>query len=202
MLSARTQDVYRFIRSYIEEHGQGPLLTEIAAALEISSKGVIHRYVQTLEDEGFIKRLAGRHRGIRLANHLPTHPTDGSSTLPLLGQIAAGRPIEAIPEQESIDVAAMFVSNNHYVLKVKGESMIDAGIFDGDWVVIRACNTSTNGQIVVALVDREEATLKFIQKNPDGTITLIPSNPAMAPMTFSADRVAIQGVMAGLLRTY
>jgi repressor LexA len=202
MLSPRTQQVFDFIRDFIDREGHGPLLSEIADTLGIRSKGVVHRYLQTLEDEGLIERLPGRHRGIRLAGHLPTPHNDGHPTLPLLGRIAAGRPIEAIAHQEEFDVAGLIVAPNRYALAVKGESMIEAGIYDGDWAVIRACNTARNGEIVVALVDREEATLKYFQRNPDGTVTLIPANPAMAPMIYSADRVQIQGVLVSLVRTY
>lgn len=202
MLSPRSRQVYRFLRDYMEREGQAPLLEEIADALGIRSKGVIHRYLQTLEKEGLIERLPGRHRGIRLAGHLPAPRHDGHPTLPLLGRIAAGRPIEAIPEQEELDVAALLSGPGMFALKIVGDSMIDAGIRDGDWAVVRSTESARNGQVVVALVDREEATLKYFQRNPDASITLIPANPTMAPMTYPPERVRVQGVLAGLVRSY
>jgi repressor LexA len=122
--------------------------------------------------------------------------------LPFLGKIAAGLPIEAIPDQEEINLADFFLGPNRFVLRVQGESMIEAGIMPGDMVVIESSNRARNGEIVVALVDREEVTLKRLKNNQDGTVTLIPENHQMQPMNFSADRVQIQGVVVGQMRSY
>lgn len=203
MLSQREQDTYDFIRQYIAEQGRGPLLTEIAEGLGIRSRGVVHRYVQTLAQEGLIELVQGRHRGIQLPAEAmePERPVD-APVLPILGKIAAGLPIEAIPDQEELNLADFFLGPNRYVLRVQGESMIDAGILPDDMVVIESRNHARNGEIVVALVDRQEATLKRLKNNGDGTITLIPENSNMQPMTFTADRVQIQGVVVSQMRSY
>jgi repressor LexA len=203
MLSQREQDTYDFIRNYIVEHGRGPLLTEIAEGLGIRSRGVIHRYVQALAQAGVIELVQGRHRGIQLPAEAlePEHETD-APVLPVLGRIAAGLPIEAIPDQQEINLADFFLGPNRYVLRVQGESMIEAGIMPDDMVVIESCNQARNGEIVVALVDRQEATLKRLKNNHDGTVTLIPENSSMQPMTFAADRVQIQGVVVSQMRSY
>ena len=121
--------------------------------------------------------------------------------LPLLGRIAAGRPIEAIPEQQEINFSDLFLGSDRYVLEVKGDSMIEAGILDGDLVIIRQCETADSGDIVVALIDRGEATLKTLRKHGD-RVELIPANHSMAPMIYPANRVHIQGVVVGQARMY
>jgi len=197
MLSARQQDAYRFIRDYIARQGRAPLLEEIASGLGIRSKGVVHRYVQALAEEGYIELLPGRHRGILLSDKQAAQPT-----LPLLGRIAAGQPIEAIPGQDEVNLAEFFIGANRFLLKVQGDSMVEAGILDGDMVVVERCEQAADGEIVVALIDREEATLKRLQNNRDGTVTLHPANAALSPMRFDAERVAIQGRVIGQLRSY
>jgi repressor LexA len=197
MLSTRQQDTYRFIRDYITRHGRAPLLEEIAQGLGIRSKGVVHRYVQALAEEGVIELLPGRHRGILLSDKQAGQPT-----LPLLGRIAAGQPIEAIPGQDEVNLAEFFIGANRFLLKVQGDSMVEAGILDGDMVVVERCEQATNGEIVVALIDREEATLKRLQNNRDGTITLHPANATLSPLRYDAERVAIQGRVIGQLRSY
>jgi repressor LexA len=200
MLSRRELDAYDFICDYIAEHQQAPLLEEIASGLGIKSKGVIHRYVQALAKAEMIELIPGRHRGIKLAGE-PVQDDNGM-TLPLLGRIAAGLPIEAIPEQNEINLADFFIAPGRFVLKVQGESMIDAGILPDDMVVIESCVTARNGEIVVALVDQHEATLKRFRNNQDGTVTLIPENSNMEPMTFQAHQVHIQGVLVAQMRSY
>ncbi|OGI41010.1 MAG: repressor LexA [Candidatus Muproteobacteria bacterium RBG_16_64_10] len=123
-------------------------------------------------------------------------------TLPLLGRIAAGQPIEAIEGQDEIDLSEFFVNRNRFVLKVQGDSMIEDGILDGDMVIVEKRDTADNGAIVVALVDGLEATLKRLQKNRDDSVTLRPANPAMAPIRLAAARVRIQGVVVGQFRSY
>ncbi len=201
MLSRREQDTYNFICDYIAQHQQGPLLDEIANGLGIKSKGVIHRYVQALAKAEMIELVAGRHRGIQLPGQEQA-PDDNAPVLPLLGRIAAGQPIEAIPEQDEINLADFFMGPGRFVLKVQGESMIEAGILPDDMVVIESCITARNGEIVVALVDQQEATLKRFRNNQDGTVTLIPENSDMQPMTFKAHQVHIQGVLVAQMRSY
>jgi repressor LexA len=119
-----------------------------------------------------------------------------------LGRIAAGHPIEAISGEEEINLADFFIGSNRFVLKVSGDSMIEAGILDGDMVIVERCEQPDNGDIVVALIDREEATLKRLQRNGDGTITLHPANASMAPLRYNTGRVAIQGRLVGQMRRY
>ena len=194
-LSPRLQDTYRFVSSYILRHGRAPLHREIATALGIQSKGVINRYLRALEDEQLIELVPG-HRGIRLTAQTPP------GTLPLLGRIAAGRPIEAIPDQDEINLMDFFMGPNRFVLRVTGDSMIDAGILNGDMVIVEQRTRAGNNEIVVALIDNEEATLKSIKYNMDGTLTLTPANPRLKPVTYPAERVAIQGVVVGQMRSY
>jgi repressor LexA len=193
-LSPRLQDTYRFVSGYILRHGRAPLHREIAAALGIQSKGVVNRYLQALEDTQLIELVPG-HRGIRLTGHTP-------GTLPLLGRIAAGQPIEAIPGQDEINLTDFFMGPNRFVLRVTGDSMIDAGILDGDMVIVEQRARASNNEIVVALIDNEEATLKRIKYNQDGTVTLIPANPDLNPVVYAAEHVAIQGVVVGQMRSY
>ncbi len=198
MLSRREEDAYRFIRDFIARHGHAPLLEEIALGLGIRSKGTVHRYVQAIARAGLIELVPGRHRGMRLRGQTP----GGKATLPLLGRIAAGQPIAAIPDQEEIDLSEFFMGPNRFVLKVQGDSMIDAGILDGDMVVVEQRPRAGNGDIVVALLDNEEATLKYIRHNRDGSITLIPANAALRPVTYAPERIRIQGVVVGQMRSY
>jgi repressor LexA len=131
-----------------------------------------------------------------------SHQKGSGYSLPLLGRIAAGQPIEAIPNHDRIDLAEFFVGENRFVLRVQGDSMLEAGILDGDMVVVEQCDHASDGDIVVALIDREEATLKTLRHHSDGSVMLIPANSQMTPMIYPAERVAIQGVVVGQLRSY
>ena len=199
MLTTREQDTWDFIRRYFQRHGRAPLLNEIALGLGIQSKGVVHRYVQSLAAAGAIRLIPGRHRGIELLDSNDSLPP---RILPLLGKIAAGRPIEAIPDHNEIDLSEFFVAPNRFVLKVQGDSMIEAGILDNDMVVVEHTQRANNDDIVVALIDGEEATLKRLRHQPKGCVTLYPANATMQPMVYSAERVQIQGVVVGQMRSY
>ncbi len=195
MLTEREQTTLRFIADYLLRYRKAPLLTEIAEGLGIQSKGVVHRYLSVLEEQGYIRRHQ-RHRGIELVDH-PDY-----DELPLLGRIAAGKPIEAIEDRELISFAHLLGGSNRYVLQVKGHSMIDEGIRSGDLVIIEQSNTARNNQIVVALVDDHEATLKRIKFLSKDIIRLVPANRNMQPKDYSADRITIQGVLVGQVRMY
>lgn len=195
MLTEREQTTLQFIQSYIAKHAKAPLLTEIAEGLGIQSKGVVHRYLSVLEEQGYIRRHQ-KHRGIELEGH------PDSDELPLLGRIAAGKPIEAIENRELINFANLLGGANRYVLQVKGHSMIDEGIRNGDLVVIEQSSTARSNQIVVALIDDNEATLKRIKFPNRDVIRLIPANKNMQPKEYPADRVAIQGTLVGQVRMY
>jgi repressor LexA len=208
MLTRREQAAYAFIRTFISRHGHGPLLSEIALGIGIQSKGTAHRYVQALAQQGLIRLKPGRHRSITLSKtDTRTDPgfaavRDTPNTLPLLGRIAAGLPIEAIPDQNNVNLSDFFMGPNRYILKVQGESMIEAGILDDDMVVIEQRDHAADGEIVVALIDNNEATLKYLRNNRDGSVTLTPANHTMAPMIYAATRVRIQGIVVGQMRSY
>jgi repressor LexA len=201
MLTARQEDIYRFIRDYVACCGHGPLLTDIAKGIGIHSKGTVHRYVGKLARAGLIELVPGRHRGIRLRDQDRDAPGRGL-TLPLLGKIAAGHPMEAIPGSEEIDLAGLFIAPGRFVLKIQGDSMIEAGILDGDMVIVEQREWADNDALVVALIDHQDATLKRLRHNSDGTVTLFPANRALAPVTYPAERVCIQGIVVGQLRAY
>jgi len=188
-----------FIERYVATHTVPPKLQEIADGIGIRSRGVAHRYVQALIDAGFITMNSGKHRGIRLLKPNTHRP---ESVLPLLGKIAAGRPIEAIPGEDEIDLREFFGHNN-FAVRVQGDSMIEAGILDGDTVIIEFRETANDGDIVVALIDESETTLKRFKRSHKGRyIKLIPANRDMEPMVYEASRVRIQGVLIGQLRKY
>ena len=190
--------ILNFIHAFIVKHGHSPTLVEIGSAMEINSKGTVHRYVQSLRNQGLLAPPERGWRGIRLADDA----LSTSTTLPLVGRIAAGQPIEAIHDHGEINLNEMFVGKDRYALEIKGDSMIDIGILDGDIVVIQPQNTAQFGDVVVALIDDQEATLKRFKKLKDGQIELSPENQELEPMVYSAARVKIQGILVGQLRSY
>jgi repressor LexA len=206
MLTDRQRQTLNFIRSYIDENGYPPKLKEIGHHLGISSRGTVHRYIRALQEENLIRVSTGRSRGIELIdNHQPTSDTassDDENNLPVAGNIAAGLPIEAIEDQETINLNEFFVRPGRFVLRVQGDSMIEDGIFDGDMVIMESCQTARDNEIVIALIDQDEATLKRIKNNQDGSVTLIPANSSMQPFRYSAERVSIQGRIVGQFRAY
>jgi repressor LexA len=179
-------------------------LESLCALMGLKSRGSLHSQIKALIDAGLVEAPERKQRGIRLTEYGKSlaKPADNPHVLPYVGVIAAGRPIEAIesisymviPEQLKTDKSC-------YVLKVKGDSMIEEGIFDGDWVVIEQRSFARNGEIVVALVDKTEATLKFIEQYPH-EILLIPANSQMPTMRYRPDQVEIQGVLVGQMRSY
>ena len=197
MLTGLEEKILQCITRYITQNGRSPTLDEIGQLLEIRSKGTIHRYVKSLIDKGHLQRSGRNWRGLRLAGEQNRRLT----ILPLAGRIAAGKPIEAISEQYEINFSEMLLGPGRYVLEVQGDSMIDAGILDGDLVIVRETQSANNGDIVVALIDNNEATLKRLRKKGD-QIELIPDNKSMIPMVYLADRINIQGVVVGQARMY
>ncbi len=198
MLTTQQQKAYQFIRQFILRNGQAPLLPEIAQGLGIRSKSHASRYVQALVEQGLLEFVPGRHRGIRLIN------SDKEERefwhLPLLGKIAAGRPIEATSDTQTVDLPALLAGPQRYILQVKGDSMIEEGIYDGDWVICEYADTAPDGAIVVALIDNYEATLKRLKRNRNNTVTLSPANSQLKPMIYEAHRVKVQGIFIGLVR--
>lgn len=201
MLTDRQQDTYNFIVQYIAEHDRAPLLSEVAQGIGLSSQGSVHNYIQALVNEGLIKRIVGKSRGLVLVNKNLDDELI-SVRLPVMGKVAAGRLIEAVPDESEIDLGEMFSGSGRFVLKVNGDSMIDKAIMDGDYVVIQSQQTANHGDIVVALVDGYDATLKTMLLNDNGTITLMPANVNYDPVTIEAKRLAVQGIVVGQLRTY
>ncbi|MGD8914092.1 MAG: transcriptional repressor LexA [Candidatus Thiodiazotropha sp.] len=197
MLTPTQDRSLTFIRRYLKRRGYAPSLIEIAEGIGITSKGTAHRHVQALADAGRIRLIPGRKRGIELVDEEELSKT----SLPLLGRIAAGQPIEAIANQDRLELNDLF-GPNRYALQVKGDSMIDAGILDGDLVVIERRDTADDGTIVVALIDNEEATLKRLRRLKSGRIKLIAENPDIPSMIYAAKRVRIQGVLVCQLRRY
>jgi len=196
-LTRRQQDVLALLRQRADAQDRPPTLEELCALLGVRSRGSLHKHVRALVDAGLVEPMGGRHRGIRV---VPEAARDNS--LPLLGKIAAGRPIEAIPQPEQIDVPARLRTDKPcYVLQVQGDSMCEAGILDGDYVVIEQRDHARNGEIVVALIRGEEVTLKRILQQP-GRVILYPENSAMPAMEYRPEEVQIQGVLVGQMRAY
>ena len=205
MLTDRQRQTLNFIRSYIDEYGYPPKLKEIGNHLGITSRGTVHRYIRALEEENLIRVSTGRSRGIELVKNEPASEkvtSDIENDLPVAGTIAAGLPIEAIEDQETINLNEFFVRPGRFVLRVQGDSMIEDGIFDGDMVIMESCQTARDNEIVIALIDQDEATLKRIKNNQDGSITLMPANSSMQPFRYSAERVSVQGRIVGQFRAY
>ena len=230
MLTRKQLDLLKFIHGRMARDGVPPSFDEMKEALNLRSKSGIHRLITALEERGFIRRLAHRARAIEIVKlpeslgdlpgfvpevieggasapvepALPAFASAEFAAVPLMGRIAAGTPISAIQHQErevGVPVDMLRRGKDHYALHVKGDSMIDAGIHDGDLVVIQRQDTAENGDIIVALVEDEEATLKRLRRQ-NGMIALEAANPAYETRLFRADQVSIQGRLVGLIRTY
>ena len=185
-----------FVARFCFEEQRSPTLAEIAGGIGYTSRGSVHRYVKSLINGGFLSSDGGNR------NLHCTGKPRSDLTIPLLGRIAAGRPIEAIPESMEINLTSLFAGSDRFVLQVNGDSMVEAGIHDGDYVIVQSSGTAREGDIVVALVDGYEATLKRYHVLPGNRIQLVPENAAMEPMIFSADQVQVQGVVVGQMRKY
>jgi repressor LexA len=196
-LTRRQQQIYDYLLENREFFDHPPTHDELCQALGLTSRGSLHKHIQALIQAGLIEPMDRSHRGIRL---VPQEQQEEG--IPFLGTIAAGRPIEAVPQPETMQVPdALLGRDPCYALQVSGDSMIDEGILDGDYVVIEQRDAARNGEIVVALVRNEEATLKRIEQKP-GQVVLHPANVSMKPMTCAPEEVQIQGVLRGLLRSY
>jgi repressor LexA len=199
-LTERQRDVLDFISKRIDADGVAPTLQEIADAFRFRSTASAQKHIAHLERKGFLRREKHQKRGLVLPDIAP-HP--GSAVeLPLFGVVAAGAPVESIPGDEHVFVPGDFLrSGDHYVLRVRGDSMIGDGVHDGDLVVVQRSQNATDGEMVVALVG-DEVTLKRIYRESPSTIRLQPANPAMPTMIAPAADVQVQGVVVGLLRRY
>lgn len=221
MLTPKQQELLSFIQNRLDEGGVSPSFEEMKEALDLRSKSGIHRLINALEERGFIRRLPNRARALevlklpeamhrapkaaapkpQLVAKAPIAANDVID-IPLHGRIAAGVPIEALEGQNMLSVpAALLGSGDHYALEVSGDSMAEAGILDGDFALIQRTEVAREGQIVVALIDEIEATLKYFHR--EGlNVRLDPANAAYAPQVYDPRQVRIQGKLAGLLRRY
>ncbi|MGC1270916.1 MAG: transcriptional repressor LexA [Croceibacterium sp.] len=227
MLTAKQHELLLFIQRKLEDTGISPSFEEMKEALDLKSKSGVHRLISALEERGFIRRLANRARALEVLKQpenvsakkpaaaandsagavvkpprMAPSPANDVIEIPLHGRIAAGVPIEALEGSQMLPVpAALLGSGEHYALEVSGDSMIDAGILDGDYALVKRTNTARDGEIVVALVRGEEATLKYLHR--DGAkVRLDPANAAYDPQFYRPDEVEVQGKLAGLLRRY
>lgn len=198
-LTKRQRQILDYINTFLSRRGYAPSLVEIGRKFGLSSPATVHKHLRNLEEKGVITRHWNRSRSIELASSdLGTAGVE----LPLLGVIAAGRPVEAFPTVETMTVPEEFAGKgNTYVLRVKGDSMIDEHIRDGDYIIVEERQTAQNGETVVALLDNEEVTLKKFYRRK-GRIKLVPANPALKPITVRPHDVRIQGVVIAVLRKY
>ena len=215
MLTAKQRELLLFIDNRLKRDGISPSFDEMREALELKSKSGVHRLISALEERGFIRRLPNRARALEVmklpetqsAKVIPLRPAapapaNDTVDLPLHGRIAAGTPIEALQGTETFSVpAALLGPGEHYALEVSGDSMVDEGILDGDFALIRKSDTARDGEIVVALIDDEEATLKTYRRE-GRMIRLDPANSRYEPQRYDEDRVRIQGRLTGLIRRY
>jgi len=199
-LTKRQREILNYLTLYSEQNGYAPSFEEIAENFSYNSLATVHEHLSNLERKGFIKRSYNESRAIEI---LPNELVPKAIELPLLGAVAAGVPIEAVAHQETIAVPDTMVqrSGSHYVLRVRGNSMIDEQIRDGDWVIVEDRKTADNGEMVIALVGGHEATLKKIFKEAN-RIRLQPANPTMQPIYVEPDALQIQGVVVGVMRKY
>jgi len=203
-LTRRQREIFDFISGFVAERGYSPSLEEIASAFGLSSVATVHKHVKHLVDKGYLRKAWNRSRSVE---PVPDQEIVESIHLPILGTVAAGCPIEAIEpdaasaEQLAVPSEMVPSSKNHFVLRVRGDSMIEDQICDGDLVVIEGRSEARNGETVVALVDGDEATLKRFYRN-GAQIKLVPANETMSPMEFHAPQVEIRGVVRGLIRRY
>ncbi|TPG43354.1 transcriptional repressor LexA [Sphingomonas koreensis] len=225
MLTAKQHELICFIHDRLAETGVSPSFEEMKEALDLKSKSGVHRLISALEERQFLRRLPNRARALEVVK-MPERPTATTRTapksiatpsatpraapqpandvieIPLHGRIAAGMPIEAFEGQSMLSVpAALLGGGEHYALEVSGDSMVEAGILDGDYALVRRSETARDGEIVVALIDDSEATLKYFRRE-GAMVRLDPANRAYDPQRYTPDQVRVQGRLAGLLRRY
>jgi repressor LexA len=198
-LTKRQREILDYLAEFIQQHGYAPSLEEIGRRFSLSSLATVHKHLTNLQEKGFIRRAWNRSRSVEL---VPTRSGGRAIELPLLGFVAAGAPIEAVASSESISVPEDLVGKrDSYVLKVRGDSMIDEHIRDGDFVIVEDRQTAENGEMVIALLGGNEVTLKKFYRD-NGRVRLQPANPAVQPILIAPDLVRIQGVVVGVMRKY
>jgi repressor LexA len=200
-LTKRQREILTYLGSYSDSNGYAPSFEEIADQFQYNSLATVHEHLSNLERKGYIKRGYNESRAIEI---LPSDAFQRSVELPLLGTVAAGLPIEQMASGESLCVPESFLrkSGSHYVLKVRGNSMVDAHIGDGDFVIVNERRSADNGEMVIAMMQGSAATVKKFYRERDGRIRLQPANETMEPIYVHENDISIQGVVVGVLRRY
>jgi len=200
-LTKRQKEILDYIHGFIKDHGYAPSFEEIALAFGYSSLATVHEHLSNLERKGYIRKSYNESRSIEM---VPEEGTVPAVELPLLGAVAAGLPIEAIQDQESLSVPMDMVrpGKDNFVLRVEGDSMIDEQIRDGDYIVVSSQPTASDGEVVVALVGGDSATVKKLFRESGNRIRLQPANSGMDPIVVPARDVVVQGVVVGLIRRF
>jgi len=200
-LTKRQNEILAYLRGHIAEHGYAPSFEEIAEQFTFASLATVHEHLTNLERKGYIRRQYNESRSIEV---LPPRGTAKATDIPLLGKVAAGLPIESLMHDETIAVPDEILPRRgpNYALKVAGNSMIDEHIIDGDYVVVHGREEAQNGEMVIALVNGSEATVKKFYRETGGWIRLQPANTTMTPMRYQERDVLIQGVVVGIIRKY
>ncbi|HTS88246.1 MAG TPA: transcriptional repressor LexA [Gemmatimonadales bacterium] len=200
-LTKRQSEILKYLQEHIRDRGYAPSFEEIAEHFSFQSLATVHEHLTNLERKGYIHRTHNESRAIEV---LPPRGQSGATEIPLLGRVAAGSPIESIMSNETLAVPDQILPRRgpNYALKVQGESMIDEHIMDGDYVVVHGKQAADNGEMVIALVNGSEATVKRFYREQGGWVRLQPANPTMQPMRFQERDVLIQGVVVGVIRKY
>lgn len=200
-LTKRQREILSYLDTHIRDHGYAPSFEEIAEHFAFQSLATVHEHLTNLERKGYIRRAYNESRAIEV---LPPKGSAGATDVPLLGLVAAGAPIEAAAHGETLQVPDTMLPRRgpNYALKVRGDSMIDDHIVDGDFVVVHGRQSADNGEMVIALVNGTDATVKRYYREAGGWVRLQPSNPTMAPLRFPESDVLIQGVVVGVIRKY
>jgi repressor LexA len=203
VLTRRQRQIFNFLRDNSASFAYPPSLDQLCAALGMASRGSLYKHIMALVEAGLVEPFAGKKKGgVRLTAQAQSDDATAEQGLPFIGSIAAGKPIEAVATISYMTVPdALKTDKPCYVLQVKGDSMIEAGIFDGDWVVIEQRDYASNGEIVVALIENFEATLKYIEQTA-GQVLLLPANANMTALSYRPEQVVIQGVLVGQMRSY
>jgi repressor LexA len=203
VLTRRQREIFNFLRDNTESFSRPPSLDELCTALGMASRGSLYKHIMALIKAGLVEPFTGNKQGgVRLTAQAQSDDCAPEQGLPWVGSIAAGKPIEALETISYMTVPdALKTDKPCYVLQVKGDSMIEAGIFDGDWVVIEQRDYASNGEVVVALIENAEATLKYIEQTAE-QVLLLPANAGMTALSYRPEQVAIQGVLVGQMRSY
>ncbi len=206
-LTRRQKELMDFLSNFIERHGYSPSYDEIATGLNLASLATVHKHVQALETKQYLKRSYNHSRSLEIAERYFSEekgrqPKVVPLSVPLLGRIAAGVPVEAISTPETLYFSDFTGNESTFALKVRGESMIDDHICNGDYVLVEKTGNVKNGDIVVALVDGAEATLKRFYDEPDGRVRLQPANATMSPLFIDRNRLEVQGRVLAVIRKY